>query len=332
MMSIQLILRKSKIAIWAKLVNHKRIKINKFIYRSYWHFLIFNCTNDNKKNFYFTALPNQGAGIGHQIANWIAGYWFARQFGIKYAHSPFLKGNWDSFLGFGDNEITVSELLLKGYRKVLIPLFDEDNIDEFNLINSIIESYGGAKIIFVAEQDQFFRNQFGVIDEINDKFHHTLARKEDKLIYKIENFNIAIHIRRGDITIDQETKNPNLLMRWQHSNYFENVLTNVLSIIETNKPISIYLFSQGKEADFEQFKKIGNVTLCLEMSEQLSFLHMVFADVLITSKSSFSYKPALLSKGIKVCPDNFWHGYPESKDWILANEEGNINIQLKLND
>lgn len=55
------------------------------------------------------------------------------------------------------------------------------------------------------------------------------------------------------------------------------------------------------------------------MNSQDSFLHMVYADCLITSKSSFSYKPALLNKGIKVCPKDFWHGYPNTKDWLLID-------------
>jgi hypothetical protein len=61
------------------------------------------------------------------------------------------------------------------------------------------------------------------------------------------------------------------------------------------------------------------------MSANESFLHMVHADCLITSKSSFSYKPALLSNGIKICPKKFWHGYPNSSDWILVDENGNFS-------
>jgi hypothetical protein len=49
---------------------------------------------------------------------------------------------------------------------------------------------------------------------------------------------------------------------------------------------------------------------------------MVNADLLITSKSSFSYKPALLSNGIKVCPKNFWHRYPDKLDFILVADDG----------
>lgn len=58
------------------------------------------------------------------------------------------------------------------------------------------------------------------------------------------------------------------------------------------------------------------------MGAQASFLHMVYADALIMSKSSFSYKPALLNRGIKFCPADFWHGYPKTTDWILLDEEG----------
>ena len=52
---------------------------------------------------------------------------------------------------------------------------------------------------------------------------------------------------------------------------------------------------------------------------------MIFADVLFTSRSSFSYKPALICKGIKVSPKNFWHRYPKNdKNWILANSKGKL--------
>jgi len=62
------------------------------------------------------------------------------------------------------------------------------------------------------------------------------------------------------------------------------------------------------------------------MNAQDSFLHLVYADLLITSKSSFSYKPALLNNGIKICPKNFWHGYPNNKKWILCDNNGNFDI------
>ena len=76
--------------------------------------------------------------------------------------------------------------------------------------------------------------------------------------------------------------------------------------------------------DYPEFNRYDNLEWCLDMGAQDSFLHFVYADVLITSKSSFSYKPALLNKGIKVCPKNFWHGYPNTEDWIMCNNEGKV--------
>jgi hypothetical protein len=285
---------------------------------------LFSEKNNEKNNInttcYYTARPNSGAGIGHQMANWIAGYWFAKQFGLKFAHLPFSNQKWDNFLGFGENEKQVNELIKEGYKIRKLPLFNEDNPQEFALVTKIIQSYSGKKIVFLAEQDQFYHDQFGVMDDIKSKFYNAKARKNDKLIYSKGTFNIAIHVRRGDIVA--QNKNPNLLMRWIDNNYFINVLTNVLENLKIDQPIAIYLFSQGTPEDFQEFNHIQNLKFCLDMDAQASFLHMVYADLLITSKSSFSYKPALMNNAIKICPRNFWHGYPDGKDWILADDKG----------
>lgn len=321
------IVKKIKNRLWSKLIFFTRNKwFYPLVYKSYWHFLF--KVNSQSKNIkrYYTAVPNPGAGIGHQMANWIAGYWFARQFGLQFAHIPFSNSKWESFLGFGVNEIKVADLLKSGYKKVTLPLFNEFNLEELDLNKKIIESYNDQKVFFVAEQDQFYQDQFGVVEDIRKKFHTAPAREKDNLIYDDRYFNVAIHVRRGDIVIGQKNQNPNLLLRWQGNDYFEKVLKTVLDYVETDRPIAIYLFSQGKVIDFPEFDKFPNVHFCLDMNAQDSFLHMVSADLLITSKSSFSYKPALLCNGIKVCPKFFWHGYPKVNDWIMVDNQGCFEI------
>jgi hypothetical protein len=295
------------------------------IYKSYWHYRFSNKKIKAKHPNYYSATPNRGAGIGHQMANWIAGYWFANQFDLSFAHIPFSNSKWESFLGFGEGEIVVEKLLKKGYKKVRLPLFDENNPIEVALQQKIIASYTDKKVVFVAEQDQSYHDQFGVMEVIKEKFHTATARNKDQLIFDAESFNIAIHVRRGDIVKGQENQNPNLLLRWQGNDYFQKVLSSVVENIKTNKPIAIYLFSQGVKSDFPEFDQFSNLHFCLEMNAQDSFLHMVFADLLITSKSSFSYKPALLSIGIKICPKYFWHKYPDTRDFILVEENGNFD-------
>ncbi len=273
---------------------------------------------------YYAARPNPGAGIGHQMANWIAGYWYAKQFGLKFAHIPFSTKAWDDFLGFGEKEATIPQLKAMGYKVRRLPLFSEKNAVELELNRKIIQSYSSKKIAFVAEQDQFYRNLPTVMEDLKRKFYSASSRKEDKLVYSKDNYNIAIHVRRGDIMIDPN--NPNLTMRYLSNDYFEKVLNQVLAHVKTEKPIHIYFFSQGKPEDYPEFAHYKNLHWCMAMGAKDSFLHMVYADLLITSKSSFSYKPALLNNGIKVCPRNFWHGYPDTKDWILAENDGTIKL------
>lgn len=327
-MKLSVIIDKAKRKIWQKTVTKLYSKkIHYYLYKSYWNHFFNKKSNTHLDNLYFTAIPNKGAGIGHQMANWIAGYWFAKQFNLRFAHTSFSSEKWEKLLGLGEDEISVAALVKQGFKKVSIPLFDETNQEEIDLIKKIINSYQDKKVVFVAEQDQFYADQFGVIDDLKRKFYGASDRKNDKLIYSPEHFNIAIHVRRGDISVGQLNKNPNLLLRWQDNDYFKNVLFRVLESINTTKPVSIYLFSQGNKKDFVDFEQFENLHFCLDMDAQESFLHMVYADLLITSKSSFSYKPALLSNGIKVVSGDFWHGYPEQENWILAEDDGKLKNQ-----
>lgn len=324
-------LRLIKGKLWEKLVQKtKKHKVYVYLYKSYWHYRFNKKAKSGDDHSYFAAQPNKGAGIGHQMANWIAGLWFAKLFGLRFAHIPFSNKSWELFLGFGKGEISVSTLVNEqGFKKIKLPLFDETKMAEIDLTKKIIRSYQGEKVIFLAEQDQFYRDQIGVIPDLQDKFYGNHEQRKDRLIYANDVFNIAIHVRRGDISTWKQQRKSSSIERWQSNDYFVNTLTNVIRQINTKKPIRVYLFSQGELTDFTEFEQFRNVEYCLDMSAQESFLHMVYADVLITSRSSFSYKPALLNKGLKIVPPNFWHGYPETDDWIIASEDGQMVINRK---
>ena len=322
---------KIKRRLWSMLVEHTQNRsIYPCLYRSFWHYKFFGEGSISNAICYFSACPNQGAGIGHQLANWIAGYWFAKQFGLKYAHVPFSTQKWEDLLGFGEDEMKVSELKKKGYKVRKLPMFDEYNSQQVALTKTIIKSYSGKKVVLVAEQDQFYQDQYGVINDIREKFYHAAARQNDRIIYSKETFNIAVHLRRGDIVAGAQAGDRSVLFRWQNNDYFVNVLTEVIKTLHSDCPVVIHLFSQGKQDDFQAFNQFENIQYHLDMTPYDSFLHMVYADLLITSKSSFSYKPALLNKGIKISPRDFWHGYPDDPKWILAENDGTFEVN-KLN-
>jgi|GEM_PF-404326 len=287
---------------------------------------------DGHVNF-LAARPNPGAGIGHQMANWIAGYHFAKQFGLRFAHIPFsgehhpLEANrWDHFLGFGEGETAYSDLLRQRWKSVLLPSFSEDDPQQIARIEQIVRAYADQKAVFLCEQDQFLTDQYLESDDLKRKFRQASARSEDQLTYDAQHFNIAIHVRRV-VVIDgktiQETEEQHA-RRWLSNDYYERVLQQVLQAIRPTRPIAIHIFSTGKAEEFDAFRQYGDVHFCNDMDEYQSFAHLIFADLLITSKSSFSYKPALMNSCTKVCPRQFWHGYPQAPDWVLCENDGTI--------
>ena len=297
-----------------------------YLYGSYWHMRLQRKLPENKYQNYFAARPNPGAGIGHQIANWIAGYWFAKQFGLLFAHIsfsdsriPYTKSSWEDFLGFGWGEVRMEELIKeKNYRIVRIPMFGESREQDMEMIRSIIRSYTNQRVVFLAEQDQFYSDQYGVMEVIQKKFQNAPVEREKLLYEEEEGIHIAVHIRRGDVT--EDSSNPNIRMRWLDTGYYARVLELLLKKLEGRK-FQIYIFSQGSKEEFQKDFSFPNVHYCLDMTAQNTFWHLTQADILIISKSSFSYKPALLSSGIIIAPKHFWHGYPELERWIIVDEE-----------
>ncbi len=280
--------------------------------------------NADLSGLYFTQIPNDGAGIGHQLANYISGYHYARVFGLKHAAVHFSDKKWDEFFGFYLEGDTVEELKKKGYRTVTLPYFDEDKDKEF--VTRIISSYAGEKIVFKTELDQFFKNQYEEIPGIKALFEAAPKRCDDKTDFDNEKINLAVHIRRGDIRPEESKDFAVTDKRWMNSEYYENVLEGVCGCLskEQRDKLEIYLFSQGNPDEYKAFERFGHINYRMDTDPVKSFLCMIRADILVTSKSSFSYKPALLSDGVRICPAEFWHGYPDNEKWILADETGNL--------
>lgn len=332
-MTISVFLRKSRGWLWRHFYSLVFMTpLYHYIFKSYWHYLFHKSNREDFDSsfFYYGARPDQGAGIGHQMANWIDGLYWSKKFRVKHVHFPFSTERWDSFLGFKGDDPTVCELRKQGYILRQLPFFREDDEKEMNLVHRIMSSYSGKKVIFWPPQNHPYFDQYPVGEELRRRFMSSPSRKSDRIVYDSSMFNIAIHVRRTVIIEGKYIKesDESRKRRWLSNDYYERVLMQVLNHIHPLKPIAIYIFSTGKAEEFEEFKKNGEVHFCTDMDEYQSFAHLVFADLLITSKSSFSYKPAIISDGIKVCPGNFWHGYPKDDDkWILCDDNGDFDVQ-----
>jgi hypothetical protein len=298
-----------------------------YFYKSYWHSILNSKIKINKINYksYISTKVNPGAGIGHQLANYNSSIWYAKKFNLIHAHEVFPNKKWEKILGFNSSVICSKDILNKQYKKIELPIFKENNLTELSKIKKIIQSYRNQKVIFFLEQDQPYTKQYEISDYIKEKFFSSKQRKRDKIMYKHKDINIAVHIRLPMIIED-------VVKRYNDANYAVNIinhsfnmLKNFLKKIITKKKIKIFIFTQFYDEKLKIFNKFKNVEYCYKISPYESFINLIHADVLLTSKSSFSYKAGLINKGIKISPKNFWHGYPwNDKNWILADTSGKL--------
>lgn len=131
-------------------------------------------------------------------------------------------------------------------------------------------------------------------------------------------YTVAIHIRRGDVTEINQNKH-----RYTPNEYYFNVIKEIYSVI----PLAmIFIFSESKSygniEDFSEYER-KNCVLKLDTSIQTAWNYFINVDMLVMSKSSFSYVPALYRMRDKtVVYEDFW--YKPLSHWIHTDDIKNI--------
>ena len=123
-----------------------------------------------------------------------------------------------------------------------------------------------------------------------------------------DKFNIAIHVRRPN-PHDNRTNGTDT-----PDEYYLNVM-NIIRSQYNHKDILFHIYSQGDNSSFNKYIS-DDVVFHINEDIYTTFIGLVAADVLVMSRSSFSYVAALLNEGIiYYCP--FWH--IPAKHWIISD-------------
>lgn len=112
----------------------------------------------------------------------------------------------------------------------------------------------------------------------------------------INNVDIAIHIRRGDVNLKNHPD------RYTSNSDYNKIIKLLNNKYPTN---NIVIFSEGSKKHFADLKG-KNLSFRLNRTIEETFHSLVTAKILITAKSSFSYSAALLNPN-EIYYINFWH-------------------------
>lgn len=204
-------------------------------------------------------------GFGAQYQAIMSGIAYSNYMNYKYIHSPFQK------IAHDGNPEKLNEF-------VGIPCSDELNVD------IIVKCCG--EVHFSKTPDIYYNSH---VLQVLQQYYHSTPKPT------IENCEIALHIRRGDVKENNEK-------RYTTNDKYKDILSFLL---EKYKNQRITIFSEGFIADFQELQQ-DRVDFKLNMTIEESFHSLVTAKVLVTAKSSFSYSAALLNPNeIYYIP--FWH-------------------------
>lgn len=126
--------------------------------------------------------------------------------------------------------------------------------------------------------------------------------------------NVAVHIRRPD-EFDIRNNLFDSFRRCDNSHYI-NILNSIRQF-KHKKPLRFHIYSCDT---LENLKDLVSEDVVFHIDEKVldTFNDLVFADILVLSKSSFSYIAALLSRAEIKYYTPFWH--PPLDGWIICNK------------
>lgn len=251
-------------------------------------------------------------GVGMQAMARISGINFAQAFGATYVDSPFARldhaptdqqdwcSAWENCLNLGEGEevrgdsnyvvVSYADYLLKG-----VPI-TENTILRFQQCYWLHRHYPNS----LNDISELLRTKFKLPPN---------TRARDRVV-------VAVHVRRGDVG------NARNSIRFTPNDAIVRAIQSLRSILDgLGVTATFEVHSQGRPSDFEEFSRLG-CELHLDSEAIWTMGKLAGSDILIMSKSSFSYVAALINRGVKIYEPTF---NPPLSSWIVRQSDGSFD-------
>ena len=253
-----------------------------------------------RRNTTLMTIEGKTDGFGSQLQACLSLIAYCKYKGYEYIHTPMYKmhhneENMEEFPSYMNNFINLEQK----YRST-------EQLSNYEL--SILHKTKEGSFVHGSFHPEYFYND-EVLSEIREIYYSQPKPYLEYYDLEANMNNIALHIRRGDVCAE---KYPSRYVC--NSKYIE-----ILNKIDLEYSI-IHIFSEGDPEDFTEISNsFPNNTIIFHLNEnvQSTFHALVMADVLVISKSSFSYCAALFNKNVVVANliTSWWH--KPLKQWKL---------------
>ena len=277
-------------------------------------------------------------GLASQLLCKLNAAMFASYFGYQYIDIPFddylIKGN--SGHRYGEYSTALQNLVFSfpGFEKIdpLSSVYQRLKVIDIREIlgkidgHQAMREYLNSQITLLAgDYDIFVLNGFANIFSDKTYLYNRISKGTNLVIDPIflnknivlsEKLKIAVHIRRGDILSHEVNKERIIPME-----YFNNVMDKIKMVLtECNLEYSLSLHIEGNSDGFNhdhvKFQDENPIS---------SFMDLFNSDLIVSSKSSHSSVPPMLSGKIMIYPNDSW--FAPLPGWLPADKEGNFDAE-----
>ena len=260
-----------------------------------WHYFFRPFPENHTYNF---CIDNKTDGFGSQLQACFSLIAYCNYKNYNYIHKPFSK------MHHNDENVENFPKVMNDFINLENSFKSTDQLSnqEMAQIHKIKEGY----FVHGSLKPEFFYTP-QVINKIISCYYST-PKPDISETFIQDKYNIAIHIRRGDVAINN-----------RHCVRYTNNIDYLKILDKLTLPDNaiFHIFSEGNENDFKEFsERYPDIKFHLSKNIQFTFHCLVKADLLILSKSSFCYCAGLLNEN-KVNGElikQWWH--KPLKHWL----------------
>jgi hypothetical protein len=263
-------------------------------------------------------------GIGSMAQYQLIAYGLSKHLNLKYAflgfknlqhyqhHSQYNKNSWCEL--FNNYFNFPNELFHHDYDEIKMGIYDLFNyIKTKNKLNKDLVIDINPKELFHLNVNDYKQH----INKLSDNINHKIQLDKTKN-------NISIHIRSLN-KIDTDLDPVRDYFDETKTSYYSNLINNI-DKVPTKKEKIYHIHSQTEETKLKFLEENINSKIIYHINSNpcISLSYMIQSDLLVGSKSSFSYIAHLLNKNKSLFRNNFWmHLYHQT---FLIDENGNFKI------
>ena len=242
-----------------------------------------------KKNKILMTIRGKTDGFGSQLQAIFSLIAYCNYKGYTYVHTPLYR------MHHNDENIPNFPSYMNKFINIEHKFQTVDSLSNYE--KSIVHNVKEGPFIHGSLHPEYFYNDY-ILNLLQEIY---FSSSKPNLLYNKNTNNIAVHIRRGDVN---PQKYPSRFISNQ-------TYIDLIKKLDLNNS-TIHIFSEGKDSDFcDIVKSFPKTSFVMHLNEniQLTFHYLVMADVLILSKSSFSYCAALINNNVIVANliTRWWH-------------------------